>query len=44
MDIEFAASDASVVYAITRQYHLYKSIDGGAGFAFVEDLRTNVIP
>lgn len=42
-DIVFAPSDPNVVYFVAAGYLFYKSTDGGATFALVKNLRSEVI-
>ena len=42
-DIAFAPSDPRIVYAVTSGYRIYKSIDSGAGFEFLINIREDVL-
>ncbi len=37
------SSDASVIYAVTKGYLLYKSEDGGVTFSLVKNIRSDVL-
>ncbi len=42
-DIEFAASDPRIVYAVTEGYDVYRSDNAGATFRLLVNLRTSVL-
>ena len=42
-DIEFAPSDASVVYVATKGYYIYKSTDSGLTWSHLINLRSDGI-
>ena len=42
-DVVFAPSDPNVVYAATTGLLVYKSVDGGASFTFMKNIRSEVL-
>lgn len=42
-DVEFAPSDPNIVYAVSRGYNVYRSVNGGAAFTLMSNLRATVL-
>ena len=42
-DVVFAPADASIVYAATTGLLVYKSVDGGASFTLMKNIRSEAL-